>query len=703
LLRRISPEVRNAVLVLVAALALALAPKTRSLALPIALFGLLLTAWAIRKRGAEAVGPMFFYDLMRLARRGRSTLLRCLYAALLLGGLYLIYSNRFPLEAEFRNLFRLRPKVRLEELAHFAGTFATAIFALQSAAVLVLTPAYVSGAIAEEKERRTLELLFTTHLSDREIVLGKLFGRLVHLFGVVLAGLPILMALQVWGGVEPLLPLAGFLVTVLTLLSVGGVCIYASVACRSSFAALIISYSIIMPVAILGVLIPGCFFTSPVAFMMSLEMQLGAGQFYEIFWPLSAGASVPGPLAGGGAGPAATPMSGSAAVLIMTLIYAVPHLLVAGFCGWGAIRSLRGSDVDHSREDAALRERRQRRREHREAERSKKRQAEIRADRGWNPVEIEPEENRVRLVQPLTQHVHHPMTDHPLLWKEMYHEAGEWARVRFRSLYPVSVAVMLILAFVILTLTAANDWNRSYGPSYLTVLGKVVNQFATPTMRVFTILLAAGWCMAAAWRTASSLTREREGRTLGALLTLPVERYAVLKAKWWGGILRLRWLGILLLALWTTAVLCGAFHPIAAVMLATAVAAHIAFLASIGVSLSLISRTTMWANFNMSLILLIMFAGSWVATAYYEVLFGGFGSSGEPDWWDDFLEVGLNPVRTWWYLGLNWEEFRNEAFDPERGLRGTLGSTLAGMSVYATLAILIWFGARRDFRKLDAV
>src|SRR5262249_494408 len=159
-----------------------------------------------------------FYDMVRLARRGRSTLLRCLYALFLLAGLYWVYWCQFPNEAEFANLFRVRPRVKLDALAQFAGTFATSIFALQSAAVLVLPPAYVSGAIAEEKERRTLELLFTTHLTDREIILGKLFGRLMHLLGVVLAGMPILMALQVWGGVEPLLPIAGFIVTLLTLL-----------------------------------------------------------------------------------------------------------------------------------------------------------------------------------------------------------------------------------------------------------------------------------------------------------------------------------------------------------------------------------------------------------------------------------------------------------------------------------------------------
>ena len=100
--------------------------------------------------------------------------------------------------------------------------------------------------------------------------------------------------------------------------------------------------------------------------------------------------------------------------------------------------------------------------------------------------------------------------------------------------------------------------------------------------------------------------------------------------------------------------------------------------------------------------LLLMFAGSWVAVIYYEVLFGGYLSS-SPDWWDDFYEIGLNPVRTWWYLGLNWDEFRQQTFSDEGGLRGTLGSTLAGVGLYAALAGLLWLTARRQFSKEDAV
>ena len=125
-----------------------------------------------------------------------------------------------------------------------------------------------------------------------------------------------------------LLPIAGFFVTVLTLLSVGGICIYASVICGSSFSALVASYSIVLPVAFIGVFVPGCFISSPVAFMMSLEMQLGAGQFCQLIWPQSYDSL---PMQKGGA----------AAVLAMTLIYAVPHVLIAVFCIWGAVRSLR--------------------------------------------------------------------------------------------------------------------------------------------------------------------------------------------------------------------------------------------------------------------------------------------------------------------------------------------------------------------------
>src|SRR5207253_8953302 len=107
-------------------------------------------------------------------------------------------------------------------LAYFAERIVLTLLVLQAGAVLALTPAYVAGAIAEEKERGTLELLCTTQLRSHEIVLGKLFARLVHLTGLLLTGLPILCLALFWGGVDPHLVLAAFAVTGLTLLSIGG-------------------------------------------------------------------------------------------------------------------------------------------------------------------------------------------------------------------------------------------------------------------------------------------------------------------------------------------------------------------------------------------------------------------------------------------------------------------------------------------------
>src|SRR4051812_24726655 len=127
------------------------------------------------------VGPLFYHDLVRLARRGRSTLLRFVYGLFLLLALYAVYQQTFPHISFFSHPFATGATLRPSDMARFSANFAVALIALQVVAVLVLTPAYLAGAIAEEHERRTLELLFTTHLTNRDIILGKLFGRLCHL------------------------------------------------------------------------------------------------------------------------------------------------------------------------------------------------------------------------------------------------------------------------------------------------------------------------------------------------------------------------------------------------------------------------------------------------------------------------------------------------------------------------------------------
>ena len=58
----------------------------------------------------------------------------------------------------------------------------------------------------------------TTALTSREIVVGKMLGRLAHIGGVLLAALPVLSLAQLWGGIDVTVLLANFAVTALTLL-----------------------------------------------------------------------------------------------------------------------------------------------------------------------------------------------------------------------------------------------------------------------------------------------------------------------------------------------------------------------------------------------------------------------------------------------------------------------------------------------------
>jgi hypothetical protein len=134
------------------------------------------------------VGPLFVYDLARLARRGRTTLLRATYGLLLLAWLCFLFGQRFPEDVQPTRLFARGPILSVQEWVHFTWGFVAAVMLVQGAAVFVITPAYLAGAITEEKERQTLELLFTTPLLDCEIILGKLLGRLVHLATVLLTG-----------------------------------------------------------------------------------------------------------------------------------------------------------------------------------------------------------------------------------------------------------------------------------------------------------------------------------------------------------------------------------------------------------------------------------------------------------------------------------------------------------------------------------
>src|SRR5262249_49879604 len=156
----------------------------------------------------------------------------------------------------------------------------------------------------------------------------------------------------------------------------------------------------------------------------------------------------------------------------------------------------------------------------------------------------------------------YPVGDRPLLWKEVYHGANQTVRWPFAAVYGTALGVGAVVFAMALALASQWIWPEGR-PVTLVAAYPFVRDGVNPVLRALGILLAGSWCLGVAWRAAGCISRERERRTLGGLLTLPGEREDVLGAKWLGGPLRFRWLGYCLLAVWTLGLLTGALHPAA--------------------------------------------------------------------------------------------------------------------------------------------
>lgn len=199
--------------------------------------------WLLQRRFLQRLlGPLLLYDLIRTTRRGRYILLRCIYAGLLLVALFAVYASWSARPGELHLVLFTEGTLPPTQLQRFAESFFSAFIGVQFVATILFTPVYVAGSIAEERERRTLELLLATDLNSREIVLGKLVSRLANLTLLILTGLPILCLMQFLGGVQPDLIFAGFAVTLLTMLSLGGLSMVVSVHCKRPLDAVFYTY-----------------------------------------------------------------------------------------------------------------------------------------------------------------------------------------------------------------------------------------------------------------------------------------------------------------------------------------------------------------------------------------------------------------------------------------------------------------------------
>jgi ABC-type Na+ efflux pump permease subunit len=87
------------------------------------------------------------------------------------------------------------------DLAYFGTLLFQGLSLLQLLLVLFFSALFAASAITQEKDRRTFVLLLITDLRNYEIVLGKLFGSLLHIGALVVSAVPVLALIMLLGGV----------------------------------------------------------------------------------------------------------------------------------------------------------------------------------------------------------------------------------------------------------------------------------------------------------------------------------------------------------------------------------------------------------------------------------------------------------------------------------------------------------------------
>ena len=128
-------------------------------------------------------GPVAHFELVRIARRRRTFVLRFVFGLILLGGIGAQYADFARLDILGTLSFR--------EMAEFGQTVFLWLTLGQAILVLGLTPALMADAIASERQSKTLHYLLASRLSGPEIVLGKLTARLLTLAALVVLVLPV--------------------------------------------------------------------------------------------------------------------------------------------------------------------------------------------------------------------------------------------------------------------------------------------------------------------------------------------------------------------------------------------------------------------------------------------------------------------------------------------------------------------------------
>jgi ABC-type transport system involved in multi-copper enzyme maturation permease subunit len=606
----------------------------------VAAVAMLVVALVLYRRRVRLLGPMFWYEMVKLARRGQQPRLRALLVGLLLVGLLVAYLREFRAGERWALLFGGGVQLDLARHAQFAESFLVAFLIAQLAAVILITPAVVGSAISEEKERGTLDFLRSSLLTNREIVLGKLAARLAFVGGVVLAGVPVLALTTLFGGVDVSVVFGGYLITTFTAVSLGTFSLVMGVYRDTLRDVLVWVYGVTLGLTVFGSCcgcVPGLAAVSPVSALGWMFLHPSALPSEPLFW-------------------------------INLGVFAGLHGLAAVLCVLFAVHDIRAAPP--------------RRRAPRPARLTRTRPAWAPPPRRAYPVRDGDDEPlpspHARRAFPVPR-----LGDaNPFVWKER-HFAGRLSWVEGGLFSGCGIALLSIAVFVlglILFFSVINELeNRRW-------VGRAVN----PAARIVLTASAMVVGVALGIRTAASVVGERQKQTLDGLLTLPVSRGHILRGKWLAPLLWARPAFMVVVCTAVFALVTGGVHPLGLVVGLVQVAGWLAFTVMLGLWLSVRCRTVTRATVYFLVWMLALWLGPVVLAPVADVFDERLG----------YLTLQFSlPVGVGEGL-FGWGDVADEA----NGRRWSqwVAARLVGAGagvLYAALAGQLWVGAVRKFER----
>ncbi len=179
------------------------------------------------------LNPIIEKDLKTKMRGWRTPILLSLYLLFLAAVLFIFFISNNQLFGRY-GYSSFNPRIAVNAY--------NVIALFQFALLMLIVPALTATAISGERERQTLDLMLCSDISIWSVIMGKLVVSIAHIMFLVVASLPVLGMVFLFGGITFGELLLLFLFYLLTALMVASLGIFLSTLFRRNVTAIITAY-----------------------------------------------------------------------------------------------------------------------------------------------------------------------------------------------------------------------------------------------------------------------------------------------------------------------------------------------------------------------------------------------------------------------------------------------------------------------------